>query len=52
MEVTARIAITVTAAIVGSLIGLAFKGMFGAVMGFIVTLLVIKLFSIWNKYGE
>jgi predicted PurR-regulated permease PerM len=52
MEETKKIAIVIASAIVGSIIGLGFKGVFGAIMGFILTLIVIKLFSIWKNYRE
>jgi hypothetical protein len=52
MEETKKIIIVVCSAIAGSLIGLALKGVLGAVLGFILTLIGIKLFSVWSNYRE
>lgn len=52
MEETTKIALVVGGAVAGSIIGLALKGLTGAVLGFILTLLIIKLFSIWKNYRE
>ena len=49
METTNKVIATVGLAIVVSLLGYMIKGAFGAAMGFVLTLLVIGLFSIWNK---
>jgi hypothetical protein len=53
MEETSKVIIVVVSAVIVSIIGLAVKGLLGACLGFILTLFVFKLFSIWNNYkGE
>jgi len=52
MEELTKITLVVVGAIIGSIVGLAFWGVFGAFMGFVLTLLVIKLFNIWVKYRD
>jgi hypothetical protein len=52
MEETTKIFLVVFGAIIGSIIGLIFDGLLGAVMGFILTLFIIKLFSMWVKYRD
>jgi len=48
MEETKKITAVIGLAVLMSLIGAAIKGLFGAVMGFILTLLVIGLFALWK----
>ncbi len=49
---TNKVTIVVVAAILISVIGLAIKGVFGAVMGFLLTLLVVGFFVVWKKYSN
>jgi hypothetical protein len=48
-EELTKIITVVTAAVLVGAIGLAVKGIFGGVMGFILTIFVIALFTIWKK---
>jgi len=52
MEESAKIFWVVFLTVLMSIIGFAVKGTFGAVMGFLLTLLIIGLFVIWRKYNE
>lgn len=47
-----KVAIVISSAVLMSLIGFAVKGGFGAVMGFVLTMLIIGLFSVWKKYAN
>lgn len=47
-----KVTIVVVAAVLVSFIGLAIKGVFGAVMGFLLTLLIVGFFVIWRKYSN
>jgi len=52
MEKSTKVAWVVSSAVIISFVGLAVKGLLGAVLGFILTLLVVGLFAIWKKYGN
>ncbi len=48
----AKIFAVVAAAVIVGAIGLAVKGIFGGVMGFIGTIFVIALFTIWKNNNK
>jgi len=52
VEETMKVAVVICSAVLMSLIGMAIKGVFGAVMGFVLTMLIIGFFVIWKKYGN
>ncbi len=52
MKETTKIFIVVVSAVIMSILGLMVKGVFGAVMGFLFTLLIIGLFNIWRKMNS
>jgi len=49
MEETTKVFLVIGLAVVMAFIGYAVKGAFGAAMGFVLTLLIIWLFSVWKK---
>lgn len=51
MEETGKVTLVVVSAIIMSIIGLALKGLFGAIMGFLLTLLAVGFYVIWRKYS-
>jgi hypothetical protein len=52
MEEMTKVVLSVVSAVIVSLIGLALKGVFGAIMGFLLVLIAVGLFKIWKKYGD
>jgi len=53
MEETQKVTAVIISCVVMGLAGFAIKGIFGAIMGFVLTFLVIWFFTIWNNYkGE
>jgi len=44
-----KVALVIGSAVLMSLIGFAINGAFGAVMGFVLTILIIGLFSLWKN---
>jgi len=49
MEETKKITAIIGLTVLMSLIGSAISGLFGAVMGFVLTLLIIGLFTLWKN---
>ena len=47
-----KVAEVIGLAVLMSLIGFAIKGVFGAMMGFVITLLIIWLFNLWKRYRD
>ena len=52
MEETRKVFWIIGLAVVMGLLGYAVKGSFGAMMGFVITLLIVGLFIIWRKYAN
>ncbi len=52
MQETMKVALVIGSAILMSFIGYAIRGRFGAVMGFVLTLVIVGLFVIWKKYAS
>ena len=49
MEETIKVGAVVGSAVIMAFIGYAIRGGFGAAMGFVLTLLVVWLFSVWKR---
>jgi hypothetical protein len=49
MEETRKVILVIGSAVIMALLGYAIRGGFGAAMGFVLTLLIVWLFSIWKK---
>jgi len=47
-----KVVLVIGLAVLTSLIGYAVKGTFGAIMGFIIVLLIVGFFVIWKRYSE
>ena len=47
-----KVAAVIGLAVFMSLVGMIIHGVFGAFMGFVITLLIIVLFIAWKKYNN
>lgn len=51
MQETMKVTLVIGLAVLMSFIGYAVRGGFGAIMGFVLTLVIIGFFVIWKKYA-
>ena len=51
MEEGTKVFLIIGLAVLIGIFGYAVKGTFGAVMGFVITLLIVGLFIIWKNYA-
>jgi hypothetical protein len=49
MEETMKVVVVVGSAILVGMLGMVVKGAFGAVMGFVLTIVIIAFFSLWKN---